>query len=174
MRARIPIILTALVAAGLTPAAASAASTAASTAQPGSTPQAGSSGSWQPEPASYGVSKPVDVPVRMDDGVVISTEVVYPTDPATGARAAGTFPVLLTQNPYGTARSDPTTPGDYFVQRGYIYVASAVRGTGASGGQVSWFGQRQGQDGAELVKFAAYSLSGSDGRVGLDGCSYLG
>jgi len=53
-------------------------------------------------------------------------------------------------------------------------VASAVRGTGASGGQVSWFGQRQGQDGAELVDWAAHALSGSDGKVGLDGCSYLG
>ena len=170
MRARIPIILAALVAAGLTPVAASAASTRSpvTAAQPSGT------ASWQPEPASYGVSKPVDIPVRMDDGVVISTEVVYPTDPATGARAAGAFPVLLTQNPYGTARSDPTAPGDYFVQRGYIYVASAVRGTGASGGQVSWFGQRQGEDGAELVNWAAHSLPGSDGRVGLDGCSYLG
>jgi len=165
MRARIPIILAALVAAGLTPAAA-----AASTAQASSTVNS----SWQPESASYGVSKPVDISVRMDDGVMISTEVVYPTDPATGARAAGPFPVLLTQNPYGTARSDPTAPGDYFVQRGYIYVASAVRGTGASGGQVSWFGQRQGEDGAELVNWAAHSLAGSDGQVGLDGCSYLG
>ena len=129
---------------------------------------------WQPEPATYGVSAPVNVSVKMDDGVMISTEVVYPTDPATGARAAGTFPVLLTQNPYGTAQSDPTTPGDYFVQRGYIYVASAVRGTGTSGGQLSWFGRRQGQDGAELVDWAARTLPGSDGRVGLDGCSYLG
>jgi predicted acyl esterase len=170
MRARIPIILAALVAAGLTPVAASAASTA----QPSSTVPSSGNGSWQPESASYGVSKPVDISVRMDDGVMISTEVVYPTDPATGARAAGPFPVLLTQNPYGTARSDPTTPGDYFVQRGYIYVASAVRGTGASGGQVSWFGQRQGEDGAELVNWAAHSLAGSDGQVGLDGCSYLG
>ncbi len=74
----------------------------------------------------------------------------------------------------GTARSDPAAAGDYFVQRGYIYVASAVRGTGTSGGQVSWFGQRQGKDGAELVNWAARSLSGSDGKVGLDGCSYLG
>ncbi|HEX3780793.1 MAG TPA: CocE/NonD family hydrolase [Pseudonocardiaceae bacterium] len=131
-------------------------------------------GSWQPEPATYGVSAPETVSVRMDDGVLISTEVVYPTDPATGARASGRFPVLLTQNPYGTGRSDPTTAGDYFVQRGYIYVASAVRGTGASGGQVSWFGQRQGRDGAELVDWAAHTLAGSDGEVGLDGCSYLG
>ena len=131
-------------------------------------------GAWHPDPAGYGVSAPTTVSVRMDDGVRISAEVVYPTDPATGARATGTFPVLLTQNPYGAGRSDPASAGNYFVQRGYIYVASAVRGTGASGGQVSWFGQRQGRDGAELVDWAAHALAGSDGRVGLDGCSYLG
>ncbi|MGW4911895.1 CocE/NonD family hydrolase [Streptomyces sp. NPDC004270] len=129
---------------------------------------------WQPESASYGVSTPEHTTVRMDDGVSISVEVTYPTDPATGTRATGTYPVLLTQNPYGTARSDPTGTGDYFVRRGYIYVASAVRGTGASGGQVDWFGGRQGRDGAELVDWAAHTLSGGDGRVGLDGCSYLG
>jgi predicted acyl esterase len=49
------------------------------------------------------------------------------------------FPVLLTQNPYGTRSHPPTAAGNHFVQRGYIYVvASAVRGTGASGGQVDW------------------------------------
>jgi predicted acyl esterase len=160
MRARISLIAAVLAAAGLAPAAAAAASAPRPAA-------------WQPEPASYGVSQPADIPVRMDDGVVISTEVVYPTDPATGARADGSFPVLLSQNPYGTAQ-DPTAAGDYFVQRGYIYVVSAVRGTGASGGQLSWFGRRQGEDGAELVNWAARSLPGSDGRVGLDGCSYLG
>jgi hypothetical protein len=131
-------------------------------------------GVWQPEPATYGVSAPSTVQVTMDDGVQISVEVVYPTDPATGARAHGRFPVLLTQNPYGAGRADPTAAGDFFVQRGYIYLASAVRGTGASGGQVDWFGQRQGRDGAELVDWAANSLPGSNGEVGLDGCSYLG
>ena len=129
---------------------------------------------WQPGPPAYAVSQPEDVSVTMDDGVTIAAQVVYPTDPATGARAAGTFPVLLTQNPYGAGRTPPTAAGDYFVQRGYIYVASAVRGTGASGGQVDWFGDRQGRDGAELVDWAAHALSGSDGKVGLDGCSYLG
>ena len=163
MKARTPLVLAALVAAGIAPGAASATGS-----------QRTNGDSWQPEAAAYGVSQPVDISVKMDDGVLISTEVVYPTDPATGARAAGHFPVLLTQNPYGTVQSDPTAPGDYFVQRGYIYVASAVRGTGTSGGQVSWFGQRQGQDGAELVNWAARSLPGSDGEVGLDGCSYLG
>ena len=128
---------------------------------------------WQPEAADYGVSQAVTIPVTMDDGVVISTEVVYPTIPATGALAPGKFPVLLTQNPYG----DPAgalQAGTYYVQRGYIYVVSAIRGTGASGGQLSWFGKRQGEDGAELVGWAARDLAGSDGKVGLDGCSYLG
>jgi predicted acyl esterase len=135
---------------------------------------AGAAAHRQPENPVYGISQPVTIPVTMDDGVVLSTQVIYPTDPATGARASGTFPVLLTQNPYGTTPNNPINNGDYFVQRGYIYIAAAVRGTGASGGQVSWFGQRQGQDGAELVNWAAHSLSGSDGAVGLDGCSYLG
>ena len=169
MRARMPIAVAVLAAAGLAPVAVGltpAPARAASSTWPGS-------GSWPPEPASYGVSQPVDIPVRMNDGVMISTEVVYPTDPATGARAPGTFPVLLTQNPYGNT-PDPTAAGDFFVQRGYIYVTSDVRGTGSSGGQVSWFGQRQGEDGAELVNWAARSLAGSDGRIGLDGCSYLG
>jgi predicted acyl esterase len=166
-RTRLIAVVAAIIGTAFTSGAAIAAPTASGT-------RPGGPATWQPEPASYGVSQPEDISVRMDDGVEISTEVVYPTTPATGARAAGRFPVLLTQNPYGTARSDPTTAGDFFVQRGYIYVASAVRGTGASGGQVSWFGQRQGEDGAELVNWAAHSLAGSDGMVGLDGCSYLG
>jgi hypothetical protein len=56
--------LAVLVAAMITPTATAAASGL----RTGRTP-------WQPEPASYGVSQPVAIPVRMDDGVVISTEV---------------------------------------------------------------------------------------------------
>ena len=136
-------------------------------------PQPAGAAQWQPEAPAYGVSQPVTIPVTMDDGVVLSTQVSYPTIPGTGAQAPGKFPVLLTQNPYGTAQS-PVAAGDYYVQRGYIYIAASIRGTGASGGQVSWFGQRQGEDGAELVSWAARTLAGSDGKVGLDGCSYLG
>ena len=131
---------------------------------------------WVPQPvaASYGFSASVAATVTMDDGVSLAVQVVYPTDMVTGARAPGTFPVIITQNPYGTALSDPTTSGDYLVQRGYIFVAASVRGTATSGGQLDWLGQRQGQDGANLVNWAAHSLSGSSGAVGLDGCSYLG
>ncbi|MEA5366740.1 CocE/NonD family hydrolase [Amycolatopsis sp., V23-08] len=132
--------------------------------------------SWRPkpEPATYGQSEAVPASVTMDDGVVLSARVVYPVDPVTGARAPGPFPVLLSQTPYGMAGPDPRAGGAYFVERGYIYVTASVRGTGTSGGQLDWFGRRQGQDGATLVNWAAHALPGSDGAVGLDGCSYLG
>ena len=118
------------------------------------------------------MSKPVDISVRMDDGVVISTEVVYPTDPATGARAAGTFPVLLTQNPYGTARSDPTArrgllrPARLHLRRlrrarhrhlrrpGVLVRAAAGRGrrrTGELGGTLPLRLGRQGRPGRLLL-----------------------
>ena len=142
----------------------------------GAAPSVSAQTDWvpQPEAPSYGRSTPVVTSVTMDDGVALSAQVVYPTDLVTGQRAPGPFPVLLTQNPYGTSPIDPTTAGDYFVKRGYIYVVAAIRGTGKSGGQLDWFGERQGKDGAGLVNWAAKSLEGSDGNVGLEGCSYLG
>jgi len=131
---------------------------------------------WQPGPAVYGVSQPQNVTVTMDDGVPVTVQMIYPTDLASGTRAPGVFPVLLSQDPYGIGPIPfpSTNAGRYFVQRGYIYLASAVRGTASSGGQLDWFGDRQGRDGAELVDWAAHTLPGSNGKVGLDGCSYLG
>jgi predicted acyl esterase len=116
-----------------------------------------------------------DIPVKMDDGATLFADVGYPSDRATGKRAAGTFPVLLSQNPYAGGK-----PSEYFVTRGYIYAIADVRGTGrtdAPPGQTlhfDLFTPRQAKDGVELVEWAAHSLSGSNGVVGLTGCSYLG
>src|SRR5206468_240035 len=64
-------------------------------------------------------------------------------------------------------------PGDYFVQRGYIFVSVDVRGTGRSGGSGGFFSPRNARDGVELVHWVA-RLDGGNGVVGLTGCSYLG
>jgi predicted acyl esterase len=109
--------------------------------------------------------------VTMSDGVELKADVSYPTDPATGERAPGPFPVLLTQSPYKS--TDPKA-GDYFVQHGYIYVTAYVRGTTTSGGSFGFFSDRDAQDGAELVDWAAHRLPGSNGTVGLHGGSYAG
>lgn len=130
---------------------------------------------WQPEAPRYGFRMTKDVDVRMDDLVQLSADVYYPTDPATGKRASGKFPVLLEQNPYGKDRgvAGSSKTASYFVSRGYILAIADLRGFGNSQGQAAWFGSRVGRDGAELVEWAAH-LDGANGKVGLMGCSYLG
>ena len=111
----------------------------------------------------------------MSDGATLYADIGYPSDRTTGKRAAGVFPVLLSQNPYPGVQ-----PDDYFVSRGYIYAVVDVRGTGrtdAPPGQTlhfDLFNARQTKDGVELVNWAAHRLPGSNGVVGLTGCSYLG
>jgi uncharacterized protein len=140
---------------------------------------------WEPRPETYGDMTVANVSVPMDDGVALVGDVLYPTDPATGERAPGRFPVLLIQNPYTcqttagntgpAATFGPGTTGtSYFVRRGYILAAICVRGTGRSGGAFAFFGAREQQDGVALVDWAAHRLEGSGGVVGLTGCSYLG
>jgi uncharacterized protein len=127
---------------------------------------------WQPDPPKYGYGSKKDIPVRMDDGIVLRADEYFPTDPVSGARATGRFPVLLEQTPYGKDRALQNL-ADYFVRRGYVLVIADLRGFGASQGQAAWFGTRMGQDGAALAAWAA-KLDEADGKVGLMGCSFLG
>ncbi|MGH2875689.1 MAG: CocE/NonD family hydrolase, partial [Solirubrobacteraceae bacterium] len=139
-------------------------------------------GTWTPEPATYGQGQQTNIPVTMSDGTVLRANVYYPTDPSTGQEAPGSFPVILSQTPYG--KDDGSTGGgtqlgelsgqsSYLVERGYIDVVADVRGTGGSQGEWGLFDPIQGTDGATLVDWAA-NLPHSDGKVGLLGASYLG
>lgn len=128
-------------------------------------------GTWTPEAASYGTAQDLQQNVTMDDGVILKADISYPTNPATGARATGPFPVLFTLTPYlGTSAKQ----GDYFVQRGYIFITGYIRGTNASGGNFGFFSERDAKDGAELVQWAATKVQNSNGTVGLWGGSYGG
>ncbi|HZZ97006.1 MAG TPA: CocE/NonD family hydrolase [Jatrophihabitantaceae bacterium] len=134
---------------------------------------------WQPGAAKYSIGSRTNVPVTMKDGTVLRADVYYPTD-ASGKRAAGKFPVLLTLTPYGKnvlgasgSAGGQTGPNDYLIQRGYIDVVADVRGTGDSEGEFGLFDPVQDSDGATLVKWAA-KRAGSNGKVGMYGASYLG
>jgi predicted acyl esterase len=159
----------AVLALALVPAPARA--TDAATAD-GATPWPG--GRWQPEAPSYGMAVEENVPVVMDDGANLVANIGYPAD-ATGGRATGTFPVLLTQAPYVSSQK----PQSFFVNRGYINAVVQIRGTGDTSGPNGepiandMFGKRQARDGAALVDWAA-KLPKSNGNVGLYGCSQLG
>ena len=133
--------------------------------------------SWTPRPAGFGIGIRHNIGVPMSDGVVLRADIYYPTVPETGQPAAGPFPVLLCLTPYGKKAPPPAaqigggaTP--YLIKRGYIEVMVDVRGSGVSGGSFEMFGERQTQDGIELVDWAS-KLPNSNGRVGMFGTSYL-
>jgi uncharacterized protein len=139
---------------------------------------------WTPESATYGVGELKNQQITMSDGTVLSANVYYPTDASTGQEASGSFPVILTQTPYGkddgdlagassSSLAELAGESDYLVERGYIQVVADVRGTGGSEGEWGLFDPVQGTDGATLVNWAA-ALPHSDGKVGLLGASYLG
>jgi predicted acyl esterase len=123
-----------------------------------------------------------NIPIKMDDGATLYANVGYPANKLTGKRAAGKFPVLLLQDPYDIPLTNDSIfgPNKFMVSRGYIYVVAQVRGSGNTSGPHGsrvpneLFSPRQAQDGAELVDWAAHKLDGSNGTVGLTGCSFLG
>jgi predicted acyl esterase len=101
----------------------------------------------------------------MDDGVTLYADIAYPTILGTNMRAPGTFPVALTHTVYADSLDT------YFTPHGYISIAVCSRGTcGGSGGTVQLYDARDGQDGRDIINWAAH-LPGSDGRVGEYGCS---
>jgi predicted acyl esterase len=146
------------------------------------TPTTWPGGRWTPDDAQYGMAVVKKIPITMSDGATLYADVGYPTDKTTGQRVAGTFPVLLAQDPYDVPLTNNSvfTPNKFMVSRGYIYAVAQVRGTGGTKGPNNsripneLFSARQGQDGAELAEWAAHKLDGSNGIVGLTGCSFLG
>jgi len=126
---------------------------------------------WSVPAATHGTVIESNVRITMSDGVVLVGDVSYPADLGTTRRASGKFPVILTQNPYGAVFG--AASGELFVTHGYIFASVDVRGTNRSGGTQDLFGPEHVKDGAALVTWAA-NLQGSDGKVGLHGCSQLG
>jgi predicted acyl esterase len=128
-------------------------------------------GKWQPGPPQYGVTTQSGVPVMMNDGVVLYADIAYPTDLKTGQRAPGKFPVIVEHTPYIDALNPLDT---YFTQHGYISVKVCARGgCGNSGGDIAYYGTRDGLDGKAIINWAA-NIPGANGKVGQFGCSYPG
>lgn len=130
-------------------------------------------GRWEPGPARYGVMIQQNVTIPMSDGVLLDATIGYPTDLKTGARERGRFPVILTESPY-QAIGTTSAVNQYFVQHGYIFVEVTPRGTQASGGLFDYWGAQDAQDGVAIVDWVAHQLDGSNGVIGLYGCSYSG
>jgi putative CocE/NonD family hydrolase len=106
------------------------------------------------------------VMASMRDGVKLSANVLRPD-------AQEKFPVILIRTPYGKDRfMETSTFPRYAVQRGYVVIVQDVRGCHSSGGELVPYVQEI-NDGYDSVEWAA-ALPYSNGKIGTEGCSYLG
>ena len=134
-----------------------------------------------------------DVPIPMDDGVVVRADVFAPVE-------GGRHPVILSYGPYGKGLSfqEAYKPQwDYMIERypevaegtsnrfqnwevvdpekwvpdGYVCVRVDSRGTGRSPGRVDVWSRREALDMYRCIEWAA-EQDWSNGRIGLAGISY--
>lgn len=136
-----------------------------------------------------------DVPIVMDDGVVLRADVFRPIE-------EGRYPVLITYGPYAKglafqdgypsawermARLHPdVTAGstnlhqnwevvdpEKWVPHGYVCVRVDSRGCGRSPGYIDHFSPRETKDFHDCIEWAGVQ-PWSTGKVGLNGVSYFG
>lgn len=136
-----------------------------------------------------------DVPISMDDGVVLRADVYRPIE-------SGQYPVIMTHGPYGkglsfqegyktawdlmAARYPDALEGssnlyqawevpdpEKWVPDGYVVVRVDSRGAGRSPGVIDHFSEREAQDYYDCIEWAGVQ-PWSNGKVGLNGISYYG
>src|SRR5256714_3402230 len=136
-----------------------------------------------------------DVPITMDDGIVLRADVFRPV-------AEGKYPVILSYGPYakGLAFQDgypsawhrmvekhpdvaagssnlyqswEVVDPEKWVPHGYVCVRVDSRGAGCSPGIIDHFSPRETQDFYDCIEWAGVQ-PWSNGKVGLNGISYYG
>jgi putative CocE/NonD family hydrolase len=101
----------------------------------------------------------------MRDGVKLYGDLYRPA-------REGKFPVLIVRTPYGVQRDGVHEAMIKFAQRGYAIYIQDVRGRYESEGKWDPF-RNEANDGYDTIEWAA-KQPWSNGRVGLEGGSYLG
>lgn len=106
----------------------------------------------------------------MTDGVRIALSVGYPKgfDPSGRSRK---WPAIFITCGY-TFATAPVDPAGYGEQ--CVTVVASLRGTGASGGELSPWRPRTWQDGHEIIENWIVKQPWSNGRVGIEGYSWPG
>ena len=135
-----------------------------------------SAGTWvdYDPPEQYPGSVTQDnVTIPMDDGVVITLQLVRPAL-ASGAAETTPLPTIVTFTPYNKDIGNAIPLGgginQYFVRRGYNHVLVDVRGTGRSGGGWDPFSAREQQDYPQVLDWITAQPWSND-VIGLWGIS---
>src|SRR4051794_19359031 len=118
-----------------------------------------------------------NAPIQMSDGATMRANIFLP-------KADGRFPVVLTatgynkdtNNPFGlncSSDSALASGNDKLLDKGIAIMILDDRGTGASEGRWDSWGQRTQDDYAEVLDWMQ-AQTWSNGRVGMNGTSYMG
>ncbi len=119
-----------------------------------------------PRPPSNDIRLENHVPIPMRDGAILYADVYRPA-------GEGQYPVLVSRTPYSTERFPAAYEAPlFFARRGYVFVFQDVRGRHESDGKWDPFRNEQ-QDGYDTIEWAARQ-PWSNGKVGMEGASYLG
>jgi putative CocE/NonD family hydrolase len=118
--------------------------------------------------ASPDVVIQANVMVPMRDGVKLATDLYLPAKD--GVPSTEKLPVILTRSPYN--KDGAKKHGEYFAQRGYVFIAQDTRGRYGSEGVWHWMTD-DGQDGADAAKWIGQQ-PWSNGKIGMMGTSYVG
>ena len=111
-----------------------------------------------------------DVMVNMRDGVRLATDVYRPA--REDVIVEGKFPTILERTPYNKEQPGMVKKAEYFVKRGYNFVAQDCRGRFKSEGEFYGYANEP-PDGYDAVEWIA-EQRWSDGKVGTMGTSYGG
>lgn len=120
------------------------------------------------ETPRFEVRKDLNVKVPMRDGVALATDVYRPAQD--GKALEERLPVILTRTPYNKTGS--ASMGEYYAERGYVFIAQDTRGRYASDGVWHWLTD-DGPDGVDACAWIA-KQPWSNGRIGMIGTSYVG
>jgi uncharacterized protein len=105
-----------------------------------------------------------DVMIPMSDGVLLATDITLPD-------LEGKYPVILVRTPYGK-NSEEDDAGEYWTEKGYVFVIQDCRATGNSQG--NWYpGIHEKNDGIDTRNWVLQQ-SWCNGNIGTSGGSYLG
>ncbi len=126
------------------------------------------------QPATYPSTYSEQRFIAMDDGVELGATITFPSENGSEP-APGRFPVVLDFTPYGRDGECSCESAGTYADRGFVFVAVDIRGTGGSQGNLdeNYFSPREARDGYDLVEFLG-TQPWSNGKVGMSGGSYLG
>ncbi len=124
----------------------------------------------EPSQVQYGVALARNKGMEARDGTWLATDVWRPAEG--GEPLPGPFPAVLVRTPYDRRGDRYQRHGEFWAERGYLFVVQDTRGRFDSEGEFILLAN-EGPDGYDAVEWVA-ALPYCDGNVGTFGTSYSG